>query len=105
MRSHPQAHGLLHPGQSKRDPVCRYGKPEALRTVVPLTACPVEGATPFHSREQALKCETFAFMQPRPKLMRALVPLLHRLERFDIIVGVHLRTGCACTSIPPRHTR
>ena len=72
-----------------------YSKPEKLRTTVPLTACPVAGAPDFSSREAALKCETYAFMQPRPKLIRALVPLLRRLEPYDVVVGVHLRTGYA----------
>ena len=72
-----------------------YGKPEALRETLPLTACPVTGAPAFSNRERCLKCETFAFMQPRPKLIRALVPLLRRLEPFDVVVGVHLRTGYA----------
>ena len=72
-----------------------YGKPEALRTTLPLTTCPVAGAPAFSSRERCLKCETYAFMQPRPKLAAALVPLLRRLDPFDVVVGVHLRTGYA----------
>ena len=34
-------------------------------------------------------------MQPRPRLMAALLPALQRLEPFDFVVGVHLRTGYA----------
>ena len=75
-----------------------YSKPEALRTTLPLRACPA-GAKPappdFRTRELALKCETFAFMQPRRPLRAALAPLLGRLEPFETIVGVHLRTGYA----------
>lgn len=72
-----------------------YSRPEALRTVTPLTRCPVASAASFSTRERCLKCETFAFMQPRRKLVAALVPLLPRLEPYDAIVGVHLRTGYA----------
>lgn len=55
-------------------------QPESLREVLPLTRCPIVGVADFSSREMALKCETFANMQPRPLLMRALLPLLKRLE-------------------------
>lgn len=72
-----------------------YSKPESLRTVLPLTACPVEGGPSFTSRELVLKCETYGLMQPRPRLMRALLPALRRLEPYDALVGVHLRTGYA----------
>ena len=72
-----------------------YSKPEKLRPpgALPLTRCPVEVAAAFRTRELALRCETFANMQPRLKLMRALLPSLRRLEPFDVVVGVHLRTG------------
>ena len=72
-----------------------YSKPESLRTpdALPLTKCPVAGAPGFRVREVVLKCETFGNMLPRPKLMRALLPSLRRLEPFDVVVGVHLRTG------------
>ena len=56
-----------------------YSKPEALREVLPLTKCPVQGGTAFRNRELALKCETFAFMQPRPNMMASLLPMLRRL--------------------------
>jgi hypothetical protein len=72
-----------------------YSKPESLRTMLPLTACPVASAPAFRTRELALKCETFAFMQPRPVLAAALVPVLRKLDPFDVIIGVHLRTGYA----------
>ena len=72
-----------------------YSKPESLRTVLPLTRCPLRHAPDFRTRELALKCETFAFLQPRPRLMGALLPLLHKLGRYDRIIGVHLRTGYA----------
>ena len=72
-----------------------YSKPESLRTVLPLTACPVEGGPTFSSRELVLKCETYGLMQPRPRLMRALMPALRRLEPYEVLVGVHLRTGYA----------
>ena len=72
-----------------------YSKPEALRTTLPLTACPVAGGPAFSARELCLKCETFALMQPRPRLMRALLPALRKLEPYDVLVGVHLRTGYA----------
>ena len=72
-----------------------FSKPEALRTTLPLTACPVAGAAAFRIREVALKCETFAFMQPRPKLMAPLLPHLKALQPFQRVVGVHLRTGYA----------
>ena len=32
---------------------------------------------------------------PRAKLIRALLPHVKRLEPFDVVVGVHLRTGYA----------
>tara|TARA_B100000795_G_scaffold218094_1_gene172141 strand:- start:7 stop:1086 length:1080 start_codon:yes stop_codon:yes gene_type:complete len=57
--------------------------------------CPVEGGPTFSSRELVLKCETFGLMQPRPRLMRALMPALRRLEPYEVLVGVHLRTGYA----------
>ena len=72
-----------------------YGRPEALRTVLPLTSCPIPTAKNFRDREKCLKCETFSFMQPRPHMIQALVPLLKRLEPYDYLVGVHLRTGYA----------
>ncbi|KAL1508730.1 hypothetical protein AB1Y20_004825 [Prymnesium parvum] len=72
-----------------------YSRPESLRDVLPLTRCPVAGAADFRQREMALKCETFANMRPRPKLMRALLPHLRELEPFDVVIGVHLRTGFA----------
>ena len=72
-----------------------YSKPESLRDVLPLTVCPVAGGPAFSSRELVLKCETFGLMQPRPRLMRALMPALRRLEPYDVLVGVHLRTGYA----------
>lgn len=72
-----------------------YSKPESLRTTLPLTACPVAGGPAFRTRELSLKCETFAFMQPRPILASALLPVLRRMEPFERIVGVHLRTGYA----------
>ena len=72
-----------------------YGRPEALRTVLPLTSCPIPTAKNFRDREKCLKCETFSFMQPRPHMIQALVPLLKRLETYDYLVGVHLRTGYA----------
>ena len=63
--------------------------------MLPLTACPVEGGPTFSSRELVLKCETYGLMQPRPRLMRALMPALRRLEPYEVLVGVHLRTGYA----------
>jgi len=74
-----------------------YSRPESLRPphAKQLVTCPVAGHAPFRSRELSLKCETFAFMQPRPKLMAALLPHLRALEPFQTIVGVHLRTGYA----------
>lgn len=72
-----------------------YSKPEALRQTLPLTKCPAGGDVAFRSRELALKCETFAFMQPRPVMMAALLPMLRRLEPYQTIIGVHLRTGYA----------
>ena len=76
-----------------------YSKPEALRTAsggpLPMTRCPLRSAADWPSRELVLKCETFAYMQPRPKLIAALLPALSRLEPFDVVVGVHLRTGYA----------
>jgi hypothetical protein len=72
-----------------------YSKPEALRRVLPLTQCPIAHARHFRTRELALKCETFAYMQPRRQLQAALLPILHRLEPFDAVAGVHLRTGYA----------
>ena len=76
-----------------------YSKPEALRTAsggpLPMTRCPLRSAPDWPSRELVLKCETFAYMQPRPKLIAALLPALSRLEPFDVVVGVHLRTGYA----------
>jgi len=73
-----------------------YSRPESLRASNgPLVRCPVDGQPNFRVREVALKCETFAFMQPRAHLMRALLPHLRALEPFDTIVGVHLRTGYA----------
>ena len=72
-----------------------YSRPESLRLSLPLTACPISGFPPFTSREMSLKCETFALMQPKPRLQRALLPILDRLEPYDVLVGVHLRTGYA----------
>ena len=72
-----------------------YSKPESLRDVLPLTKCPVEGAPSFRTREMALKCETFANMRPRPKLMHSMLPKLRELEPYDVVIGVHLRTGYA----------
>lgn len=72
-----------------------YSKPESLRRVLPLTKCPIEHIGDFRSREMALKCETFANMQPRRQLQAALLPVLRRLEPFDAVAGVHLRTGYA----------
>lgn len=72
-----------------------YSKPEALRHVLPLTKCPIANVHDFRFREFALKCETYAYMQPRRKLQAALLPVLQRLEPFDAIAGVHLRTGYA----------
>ena len=76
-----------------------YSKPEALRTAsggpLPMTRCPLRSAPDWPTRELVLKCETFAYMQPRPKLIAALLPALSRLEPFDVVVGVHLRTGYA----------
>jgi len=72
-----------------------YSKPESLRDTIPLTRCPIHSAPAFRVRELALKCETFAFMQPRPTMMAALLPSLKRLEPYERVVGVHLRTGYA----------
>ena len=89
---HPYIRLRLHQQESLEH---SYSKPESLRTTLPLTACPVAGGPAFSSRELCLKCETFALMQPRPRLMRALLPALRRLEPYDVLVGVHLRTGYA----------
>ena len=90
--AHPLIRLKLHQQESLEH---SYSKPEALRTVLPLTACPVAGGPAFNTREFCLKCETFALMQPRPRLMRALLPALRKLEPYDVLVGVHLRTGYA----------
>ena len=80
-----------------------YDHPESMREPhqLPLTKCPIAGAADFRARETVLKCETYANLQPRPKLMRALLPALRRLEPYDVVVGVHLRTGMP----PPRLRR
>ena len=55
--------------------------------MLPLTACPVDGGPTFSSRELVLKCETYGLMQPRPRLMRALMPALRRLEPYEVLLG------------------
>ena len=59
--------------------------------MLPLTSCPVEGGPSFTSRELVLKCETYGLMQPRPRLMRALLPALRRLEPYDALAEVWAR--------------
>ena len=49
-----------------------YSKPESLRAVLPLTRCPLGGGAPFSRREMVLKCETYANLVPRRRLMAGL---------------------------------
>ena len=71
-----------------------YSRPESLRASNgPLTRCPVAGQPNFRVREVALKCETFAFMQPRAHLMRALLPHLRAHGEGGYVVNTASMAG------------
>ena len=49
----------------------------------------------YNRPSPSLSCEAFALLRPRPHVWRALRPALARLERFESVGGLHMRTGHA----------
>ena len=76
-----------------------YSKPEAMRRVLPLTACPIQNVQPFRVREIALKCDMYVSLSLSISLYLSLLSLSHSLclsRSLSLYMHTHLRE---CVSI------